>query len=244
MKLSIGSSKDCILEFESLEEFETFFDSADTNGYFDLPAENLPAEAIFRASVPGSPRSRKIRPFKISREQGKYRIWLSEPPRPVEQPSPLQKQEPEEKEAAPRNLHEKIRNLPTSERVALAMKADFHERRILIQENNPKIHEFLLRNVRITEQEIATLARNPAAPMQTILAIANNSTWMGADVVRSAIITNPRTPAAMVLQMMPTMSAGDLIRMHHSHHLREDVKQAVGREIKKRGIKIPRSSDS
>ena len=83
------------------------------------------------------------------------------------------------------------------------------ERRILMQENNSKVNEFLLRNVRITEQEIAFMARNAAVPMQNLLMIAGNRAWMNHEPIRAAVLTNPRTPAAMVMDMIPTLSPPD-----------------------------------
>ena len=107
-----------------------------------------------------------------------------------------------------------------------------------MQENNSKINEFLLRNVRITEQEVAFMARNAGIPMQNLLAIAGNRPWMNHETIRAAILTNPRTPAAMIMDMIPTLGAQDLLKMHHAAYLREDIKANVRRELKKRGIKI------
>ena len=137
-----------------------------------------------------------------------------------------------------RSLFDQIRALSVTERVALALKADLMERRVLMQENNSKINEFLLRNVRITEQEVAFMARNAGIPMQNLLAIAGNRPWMSHEAIRGAILTNPRTPAAMVMDMIPTLSPPDLLKMHHAPYLREDIKATVRRELKKRGIKI------
>jgi hypothetical protein len=112
-----------------------------------------------------------------------------------------------------------------------------------MQENNSKINEFLLRNVRITDGEIAFMARNPSSPMQTILAIANHKDWMSRESIRGALLSNPRTPPTMAMDMIPGLSSTELLRMSNSRHLREDVQKAVGREMKKRGLKPKRLGD-
>ncbi len=145
-------------------------------------------------------------------------------------------------EDKPRTLAEKLRAMPVTERAALAMKADLQERRILMQEANPKIHEFLLRNPRLTESEIAFMARNPGSPIQTILTILQHRDWMIKDPIRQGILTNPKTPPATVLDMIPGASAGDLIKMYHARMLREDVRVSVQREMKKRGIRVKKDA--
>ncbi len=255
MKMFPGeSSGELVLEFESPEEFETFFAEADRNGYFELPPYGVPKNVVFRARATGSPRSRKIKPVRILYSGEATIIHLVDPPphqpkttKAVELPSELPDDSWNKEEGGAiasataevgRSLFDQIRALSVTERVALALKADLMERRVLMQENNSKINEFLLRNVRITEQEVAFMARNAAIPMQNLLAIAGNRPWMSHEAIRAAILTNPRTPAPMVMDMIPTLSPPDLLKMHHAPHLREDIKANVRRELKKRGIKI------
>jgi hypothetical protein len=253
MKMFPGeTSGELILEFETPEEFEKFFDQADSNGYFELPPYGIPDKVVFRARAIGSPRSRKIKPIKILHSDEAAIVYLVDPApsqskntKAVELPSEPAKADLPEGDAIAsataevgKSLFDQIRSLTVTERVALALKADLMERRILMQENNSKINEFLLRNVRITEQEVAFMARNASLPMQNLLAIAGNRPWMNHESIRAAILTNPRTPAAMVMDMIPTLSAQDLLKMHHAPYLREDIKGNVRRELKKRKIKI------
>ena len=239
MKVERGADREFVLQFDSIEEYESFFQQAEKCGNFPLEAANeLPSDSTFVARAEGSLRSRKIRPQEIEKRDGLHVIHLTKESSAIAPPAaePL-------KEEKPQSLHDKIRAMPLTERVSLAMKADLAERRILMQENNLKIHEFLLRNPRITEPEIAWMARNATSPIQTILAIFQNKAWMAIDSVRSGILLNPKTPPAIVLDLIPLLSAGDLIKMFNSSLLREDVHAAVEREAKKRGLRIkgPRS---
>jgi len=225
MKVSRTESKELQLEFENDEEFEKFFETTEQQGYFDLQLDQIPEGCIFRAKSATSPRSRKIKPVAVS---GK-RVWLVEPK--PEEVAPVKVGE---------SLFDQIRKLPLTERVTLALKADFAERRILMQENNSKIHEFLLRNPRMSESEIAWLARNPASPMQTILSILNHASWMGVEPIRVGILTNPKTPPQTVIQMIPALNGSDLMKMHQARYLREDIRMTVEREMKKRGMRVVR----
>jgi hypothetical protein len=241
-----GTGKELTLEFKDLAEFEAFFDAADAKGSFELSAHGLQKDVVIRARVSGSPRTRKIKPAKITAKGSTSIIHLvlneesrspNNLPESIEEkssePSPDINSQPE----VGQSQFDKIRALTMTERVALALKADLMDRRILMQENNSKINEFLLRNVRITEQEIAFMAKNAAVPMQNLLMIAGNRALMNHEPIRIAVLTNPRTPAAMVMDMIPTLSAIELSKMNQAPYLREDVKASVKREMKKRGIK-------
>lgn len=240
-----SAGKELTVEFDDLAEFETFFDEADAKGSFELPASGLQKDVVIRARVSGSPRTRKIKPAKITAKGSAsiFHLTLDEESAAQKDPEPIKEESSEtpptinSQPEVGKSQFDKIRALTLTERVALALKADLMDRRILMQENNSKINEFLLRNVRITEQEIAFMVRNAAVPMQNLLMIAGNRAWMNHEPIRIAVLTNPRTPAAMVMDMIPTLSPPDLLKMNQAPYLREDVKTSVKREMKKRGIK-------
>jgi len=238
-----------VLEFSSESEYEHFFEVADRQGFFTICADaiSIPCDALFRARAYGSTRSRRIRPLKILQQGNEFLITIhsGEPLAPVAAESAeanySQEIEEEPENKTPeflKSLRDTIRGMPITEKLLLAVKADFLERRVLMQENNPKVHEFLLRNVRITEREIAWMARNPSSPMQTILTIANHREWMSSDAIRAAILTNPKTPAVFVIERIPHLSEADLVKLYHSRFLREDVLKRIKSEIGKRHIRI------
>ncbi|HSP05858.1 MAG TPA: hypothetical protein VLR94_01715 [Acidobacteriota bacterium] len=231
---------------------DSFFEDIEQKGSFLLQTKNLPSDAVFRARCLDSPRTRRIRPVSVTRVRDGYEVRMvaCQTAEPVQEaapesaePVPQAAQPGQEHESLRKSLNDRIRALTVSERVVLALKADLLERRILMQENNFKINEFLLRNSRITDQEIAFMARNPTAPMQTILAIANRKEWMTRDPIRSGILLNPRTPANIVMDILPNASTQDILKMFHSKHLREDIQGAVRLEMKKRGIKPKKVAD-
>jgi hypothetical protein len=228
--------KEYVIEFSDLQEFENFFENAERDGSFLLNHPGIPSGSVFRAIALGSLRSRKIKPLKITAEQGSSRVVIFE--KMPESNVVLSAEISDEQRAPVKSLAEQLRALTVSERAMLAMKADLAERRVLIQENNPKIQEFLLRNPKLTEPEIAWLAKNPMTSIPTLLTINQHKQWMSADAVRQGILTNPKTPAHIILDKIPYLSAPDLIKMHQSKNLREDIRDQVQRMMKKKGIVI------
>lgn len=240
-----------ILEFESADEYQQFFDQAQERGFFSLQIQDLPKQPVFRARCLGSPRSRKISPDQIQQpERGHYRIEIphAQPRVSASQSSPSQPSPPPDDHSSDTSVssetvYDRVKALSMNEKVALALRADLMERRILMQENNLKINEFLLRNPRLSEQEVVWFARNPSIPLQTLLAIVQHVAWMKLVSVRTAVFMNPRTPAPKILEMIPLASESDLIRLHNFSEIRSDVKAAVVREVKKRGINPKRAVD-
>ena len=237
-----GKDKEFILEFSDQQEFETFFEAVDREGAFVLEHPKISPDSEFRAIATGSPRSRKIRPQKIVSDQSSTRVVLFEPPPEAPAGSTEEPQVQEEPRARAKTLHEQLREMTVTEKAMLAMKANLAERRLLIQDQNPKIQEFLMRNPKLTESEIAWIAKNPMSAIPTLLNIIQHKDWMSKDAVRQSILTNPKTPAHIVMDRIPYLSAADLIKMHQAKNLREDVRDAVQRQMKKKGILIKKDS--
>jgi hypothetical protein len=260
--LSEESKNEYILEFSNESEFENFLERINQEGDFLIPDPNIPENAIFRATAIGSLRSRRIKPLKIVKEGDNSRAIISEKTeRPEEKVQPAEeksvpveeKTEPapiteepaesseEKRELAP-TVAEQIRAMGVTEKSMLAMRANLAERRVLMQDTNPKIQEFLLRNPRLTERELAFLAKNPMSALPTLLTIIQHKEWMVTDAIRQGILTNPKTPPHILLDKIPTLSSGDLIKMHYAKNLRADIRDEVAKQIKKRGIRIGKSN--
>ena len=237
-----GKDKEYVLEFSDQQEFETFFEAVDREGSFVVEQEISPGSEI-RAIATGSPRSRKIRPQKIVSDQSSTRVVLFEP-QPEIPATPPEESAVEAEEPRPRakTLHEQLREMTVTEKAMHAMRADQAERRILIQDQNPKVQEFLMRNPKLTELEIAWIAKNPMSAIPTLLTIIQHKEWMSKDPIRQGILTNPKTPAQIILDRIPYLSAADLIKMHQAKNLREDVRDAVQRQMKKKKIVVPKNS--
>ena len=245
MKILFGEAQnEYILEFPNDLEFENFVERIDQEGSFLIADPNIPEKAMFRATAIGSLRSRRIKPIRIVKEGEDFRAIVAEkreePEEKIESaPAAEEPAEPEEekRELAP-TVAEQIRAMTITEKSMLAKRANLAERRVLMQDTNPKIQEFLLRNPRLTEPEIAWLAKNPTSAIPTLLTIIQHKEWMGTDAIRQGILTNPKTPPHILLDKIPTLSAGDLIKMHYAKNLRGDIRDEVAKQIKKRGIRI------
>lgn len=115
---------------------------------------------------------------------------------------------PEETDETPekrQSAWDRIRALSQMEKLLLAVKADRSERGVLLQDNDPRVLLSLLRNPRLTVDEVARLAKSSFLNYQIADVIMKASQWMGSLDVRLGLIHNPKTPQAFALRILPTL---------------------------------------
>lgn len=108
------------------------------------------------------------------------------------------------------NAWDRVRALSQMEKLLLAVKADRSERALLLQENDPRVLLSLLRNPRLTVDEVARLAKSSFLTYQIADVIMKATQWMSSLDVRLGLIHNPKTPPAFALRILPTLPETDV----------------------------------
>jgi hypothetical protein len=108
------------------------------------------------------------------------------------------------------NAWDRIRSLSQMEKLLLAVKAERSERAVLLQDNDPRVLLSLLRNPRLTVDEVARMAKSSFLTYQIADVILKAGQWMSSLDVRLALINNPKTPPAFALRILPTLPDGDV----------------------------------
>jgi hypothetical protein len=129
---------------------------------------------------------------------------LPEPPvEIVPEPGP---ETPEQRQ----NIWDRMRGLSQMEKLLLAVKADRIERALLLQDNDPRVLLSLLRNPRITIDEVVRLAKSTYLNFQIADVILKAAQWSGSLDVRLALIHNPKTPPPFALRILPTLPEAEV----------------------------------
>ncbi|HXI12717.1 MAG TPA: hypothetical protein VNM92_08720 [Thermoanaerobaculia bacterium] len=103
------------------------------------------------------------------------------------------------------NTWDRVRALSQMEKLLLAVKADRTERALLLQDSDPRVLLSLLRNPRLTVDEVGRLAKSSNMTFQIADVILKTGQWMGNLDVRLGLIHNPKTPTAFALRILPTL---------------------------------------
>ena len=108
------------------------------------------------------------------------------------------------------NIWDRVRALSQMEKILLAVKADRTERALLLQDNDPRVLLSILRNPRLTVDEVARLAKSSFLNFQIADVIIKTTQWMSSLDVRLGLIHNPKTPPAYALRILPTLPESEV----------------------------------
>ena len=100
---------------------------------------------------------------------------------------------------------DRMRKLTQTEKLLLAVKADRSERALLLQDNDPRVLLSLLRNPRLTVDEVVRVAKSSYLTFQIADVIMKTGQWMASLDVRLGLIHNPKTPPAFALRILDTL---------------------------------------
>lgn len=121
----------------------------------------------------------------------------------------LQKREETEK-SEQQSSWDRIRALTQTEKILLAVKADRSERALLLQDNDPRVLLSVLRNPRLTVEEVVRVAKSSYLNQQLADVIVKTGQWMSSLELRVALVHNPRTPQAFALKILPSLPEAEV----------------------------------
>jgi hypothetical protein len=105
---------------------------------------------------------------------------------------------------------DRLRGLSRTEKLLLAPKADRTERLVLVQDNDPQVLYALLKNPRITVDEVVRIAKSAYLVYQTAELILKTSQWAANPDVRVALVHNAKTPPVFALRILPTLPEAEV----------------------------------
>ncbi|HUP48115.1 MAG TPA: hypothetical protein VNA04_04920 [Thermoanaerobaculia bacterium] len=140
----------------------------------------------------------------------------------------------EESPERSQNAWDRVRGLSQMEKILLAVKADRTERALLLQDNDPRVLLSVLRNPRLTVEEVARLAKSSFLTYQIADVIMKTGQWMASVDVRLALIRNAKTPQAFSLRILPTLPDSE-VRAIARGGMSMALKQAALRRLQGKG---------
>jgi biotin-[acetyl-CoA-carboxylase] ligase BirA-like protein len=92
------------------------------------------------------------------------------------------------------NLAGLIREMKLGEKMKLGMLGSMTARALLIRDTNRLVRAAVMRNPRLSDNEIVEFARNANMEEQVLRLIAKNKSWMKIYPIKVGIVSNPKTP--------------------------------------------------
>jgi hypothetical protein len=99
------------------------------------------------------------------------------------------------------------------ERIKLALSCGREMRLKLLRDPNKQLHAFVLKNPRITLEEVHYAARQSALAPDALKMIAEHPEWSQNQAVATAVVRNPKTPLPLALRLLPRLPTTEIRSM-------------------------------
>jgi hypothetical protein len=116
----------------------------------------------------------------------------------------------EEEEEEYKSKYKLCQELGVGEKIKIALSGDKEWRTILIKDSNKLVSGAVIKNPRITEAEVLTIAKSKVQNDEIMRVICMNKEWLKNNQIRKALVENSKTPLPSALRFMSTLTEKDL----------------------------------
>lgn len=122
-----------------------------------------------------------------------------------------------------------IRMLTVPQRLRLTRGASRVMKQILIRDPNSQVAIAVLQNNSFSEQEMEQVARSRSLAEDVLLEVAKRRDWVSRYSICRALISNPKTPVAISVRLLPKMSVRDLRLVSRDRNVADAVRSSATR---------------
>jgi hypothetical protein len=133
-----------------------------------------------------------------------------------------------------RNAYQRILTLNTAQKAILAMKGGREERLILVRDTNKIVALSVLKNGRITEQEVEQIARMRNVTDEILRQVGTNREWAKNYGVVANLVRNPRTPPGVSTNFVSRLLNKDLKQLQGDKNVPEIIRKMAKRTLETR----------
>jgi len=134
-----------------------------------------------------------------------------------------------------KSTYEKIKGMNVAEKVKSALMGNKEVRDILIKERNQVIAASVLRNPRITDEELIRVSKSRESSEQMLRVIAGNKKYLKNYAIKLGLVTNPKTPLHYSLKFITVLHAKDIRNIAKSRNVPGPIAAAARRIMDRKG---------
>ncbi len=127
------------------------------------------------------------------------------------------------------SLIRKIMFMNVKDRMKLAMKGDREARGILIRDSNKIVCSAVVKNPRVTEQEVENISAMRTVADEVLRLIAMNRSWARSYTIIHNLARNPRTPIPTAMTILLRIRTKDLHQLSQNRNVSETVRRQAYR---------------
>ncbi|MGH1346299.1 MAG: hypothetical protein ACRBN8_32330 [Nannocystales bacterium] len=129
------------------------------------------------------------------------------------------------------NLRLRITRMSSLEKQDLALTGNRLERLALLKDSNKALHALVLKNRKISSDEVRMLAGFRNANPQALQKIAGNSEWVRDGRIVSALVGNPKTPPQIAVRLLDRLPSAELRRLARATDVPPAISKAARRKL-------------
>jgi len=115
--------------------------------------------------------------------------------------------------------YQQAQSMGISDKIKTALTGDKEWRNILIKDANKLVSGAVVKNPRMTEGEVLTIAKSAVQNDEIIRVICANKEWVKNPLIRRALAENNKTPLPVALRFVATLSDKELAMMGKSKNI-------------------------
>lgn len=137
---------------------------------------------------------------------------------PLDEEEPQAEEEPLDEEEY-QSKFQMAQEMGVSDKIKMAMTGDKEWRNILIKDNNKLVSSAAIKNPRMTEAEVLTIAKSAVQNDEIMRVICANKEWIKNALIRKALVENSKTPLPAALRFVATLGEKDLASLAKSKNV-------------------------
>ncbi len=131
-------------------------------------------------------------------------------------------------------IRRRLARMGMDDKINLALSGDREERMALAMDSNKAIHHYLLKNAKITLDEIAFMARLPSLNPDVLERIAENPSYVQNPTVAKALIFNPRTPVRTAIRLLDRLPRSEVMNLAKRTNMNMRLVMAAKKRLERR----------
>lgn len=128
-------------------------------------------------------------------------------------------------------IRRRLQRMGMDEKINLALMGNRQERMALAKDSNKAIHHYLLKNVKITLDEIATMARLPSLNPDVLEKIAETPQYTQNPSVAKALVYNPKTPVRTAVRLLDRLPRNEVVLLAKRTNLNPRLIAAAKKKV-------------
>lgn len=147
----------------------------------------------------------------------------------------IEEEVPEE-DASKMPIRRRLARMGMDDKINMALSGDREERMALAMDSNKAVHHYLLKNAKITLDEVAFMARLPSLNPDVLDRIAENPAYTQNPTIAKALVYNPRTPVKTAIRLLDRLPRSEVMNLSKRTNMNMRLVMAAKKKMERRSI--------